>query len=105
MNIVEEVEDFIKRHKEQKELQNEIERSREENEKLKNGSRIVTEKQSWEAFQKAMQENERLREENERLRDAAESFADSVIWHSEILVGEAEKILKEIRTEALGEKE
>ena len=29
MNIVEEVEDFIKRHKEQKELQNEIERLRE----------------------------------------------------------------------------
>jgi hypothetical protein len=71
----------------------EIERLREENEKLKKGSRIVMEKMSWDAFQNASQEIERLREalieaekyngyhqqaclEIERLREALRTICD-----------------------------
>lgn len=51
MDIVERLREWNVDPSGMEEAADEIERLREENEKLKDGSRVVVEKQSWEAFQ------------------------------------------------------
>ena len=53
----------------------EIERLRDENEKLRNEKRIVVERKFWESYQKTMHEIERLREDNTKLRAALRKIA------------------------------